>query len=59
MLLAAVLLSSLPGCYDDLTVTRYEPGEYKGAPDPLRLKQGTADQAQQLEERLRLVQMDR
>ena len=57
--LTAGAVAALSGCYDETGVTRYEPGEYKGASDPLRKMQGTPQQAQRLEERLRLVQADR
>lgn len=42
-LLASVAIPlSLTGCYEDATPVRYEPGVYKGGPDPLiyRLESG-------------------
>jgi hypothetical protein len=59
LLVVAAAVLWIAGCYEDPEVTRYEPGQYKGAPDPLRQKQKTAQQTQRLEERLRTVQMDR
>jgi hypothetical protein len=58
-LFLAVGLLGLAGCYDEPGVTRYEPGEYKGASDPLLDKVGTAQHAERMEERFRLVQTDR
>lgn len=33
--LGAIALTTLVGCYEDTHVTEFEPGVYKGAPDPL------------------------
>ncbi len=57
----AVLIATLlvTGCYDDPDVTLYEPGVYKGSPDPLLELQRSAKQQQELQERFSRVQTDR
>lgn len=53
---AAVALS---GCYESPNATMYEPGEYKGAKDPLLEKQADEAHQEALRERFSLVQEDR
>jgi hypothetical protein len=55
--IAAVLL--LAGCYESPQQAFYEPGEYRGATDPLLQKQRSEEQQRQLQKRLELVQEDR
>jgi len=47
------------GCNEQASVQLHEPGEYKGASDPLREIAGTSEQNARLEQRLRAVQTDR
>jgi len=49
----------LTGCYQSADVTLHEPGEYKGAKDPLLAYEGSAEQQQKLMERFKQVQTDR
>ena len=51
-------LAGLAGCYETPEVIVYEPGEYKGARDPL-LDQPAAERDQILKQRFELVQIDR
>lgn len=56
--LAAAIAVMLTGCWEDTDVTLHEPGEYKGARDPL-LHPGAASRDEALQARFRLVQTDR
>ena len=56
MILASSLL--LTACYDDVGVTLYEPGEYKGATDPLVSVSKTNAHKERLRKRFDLVQTD-
>ncbi len=57
-LLAGALF--LGGCYEDAgDVTLYEPGEYKGEPDPLLDDSGTESFNEALRERFAAGQTDR
>lgn len=47
---------SLAGCYESTEVTVYEPGQYKGAKDPL-LK--GANRTETLQKRFSMIQTDR
>ena len=51
-------LMGLAGCYETPEVIVYEPGEYKGARDPL-LDQPAAERDEVLKQRFELVQLDR
>jgi len=51
LLVAMSLVAS--GCYEDPSVTLHEPGEYRGAKDPLLAKQASPEQQAKLAERLR------
>lgn len=59
LLLCAPLLAALGGCYESPDVTVYEPGVYKGKPDPLLEKSRSKERQQQLVERFNAVQTDR
>ena len=61
VLAAAVWLGAfaLFGCYEPVGVTLYEAGVYKGADDPLLDKLADGDLPQDLETRVRQVQVDR
>ena len=52
-------VSSLCGCYESVGVTWYEPGVYKGAPDPLLQRLKGDELNRQLAERIDQVQTDR
>jgi hypothetical protein len=56
-LLAFIL--TLSGCYQSADVTMHEPGEYKGASDPLLAFEGSSEHQQKLLERFNQVQTDR
>ena len=47
------------GCTEQITVEMHEPGEYKGAPDPLLEIANTAEQNARLEQRVLAIQTDR
>jgi len=49
----------LAGCHEPVSVTVYEPGEYKGAPDPLLKTLAKAEHRDALKERFATVQTDR
>lgn len=52
LLLAAPLLAlGLSGCYESTGVTMHEPGEYKGAQDPLHDKLADESHREQLDAR--------
>jgi hypothetical protein len=56
LLSVVLILTVLPGCSSEpRSVTMHEPGEYKGAKDPLLAQQ----KQQALIDRLKLVQTDR
>ena len=50
---------AVSGCYDDMDVTLYEPGEYKGEIDPLVAKMTQQKMQQTLEQRFKTGQTDR
>lgn len=56
--LAAIGLAGLSGCSESPDVTLHEPGEFKGARDPLLDQQASARQ-DALGKRFQLVQQDR
>lgn len=56
---AVAALFALAGCHEPVSVTVYEPGEYKGAGDPLLAKHATAEQKAALQKRLEMGQSDR
>ena len=56
---AIVLGLSLTACSDSNEVTLHEPGEYKGAVDPLIEKQASAEQQEKLIQRFNQIQTDR
>ena len=49
----------LAGCYEDTTPTRYEPGVYKGAQDPLLEELESEELRTRLNERFERVAADR
>lgn len=56
---AVATLLALAGCHEPVSVTVYEPGEYKGASDPLLAKHAAAEQKAALQKRLEMGQSDR
>lgn len=52
-------LAMLAGCHEPVSVTVYEPGEYKGAPDPLLKMHAKAEHKDILKERFASGQADR
>lgn len=54
----AMLAIGLTGCWESTEITIHEPGEYKGAADPL-LMADTGARSEQLKERFQTVQVDR
>lgn len=52
-------LALLAGCHEPVSVTVYEPGKYKGAPDPLLKMHANAEHKDMLKERFATVQADR
>lgn len=52
-------LVALAGCHESVSVTVYEPGEYKGAGDPLLKKHATTEQKEVLQKRFQMGQSDR
>jgi len=52
-------LAVLAGCHEPVSVTVYEPGEYKGASDPLLKMHATAEHKETLQKRFATVQADR
>jgi hypothetical protein len=56
---AVATLVALTGCYGPVFPTVYEPGEYKGASDPLLAKLKTPEMKQALGQRVTLSQTDR
>jgi hypothetical protein len=58
--IALVFLSTgAAGCTDQGSVTLYEPGVYKGSPDPLLKKEADPEHQEALKERLVRGQTDR
>ena len=55
----AVAVVALAACHEPVSVTVYEPGEYKGASDPLLKKHATAEQKAALQKRFETGQSDR
>ena len=55
---AVVLATGVAGCWDSTEVTVHNPGEYKGAQDPL-LAQSASARTETLMKRFQLVQVDR
>ena len=56
MVMGTVMLSRF---LDETTVELHEPGEYKGAPDPLVQLSGTSEFSSRLQDRLLQIQTDR
>jgi hypothetical protein len=52
----AAALGLLAGCHEPVSVTVYEPGEYKGASDPLLKTHAKAEQKEALQKRFALGQ---
>lgn len=52
-------LALLAGCHEPVSVTVYEPGEYKGASDPLLKMHATAEHKETLQKRFAMGQSDR
>jgi len=52
-------MAMLVGCHAPVSVTVYEPGEYKGAPDPLLKTLAQPGHHDALKERFATVQTDR
>ena len=52
-------LVALAGCTDSMSYKVYEPGVYKGAPDPLVAELAKPESQQQLQERFTEGQVDR
>ncbi len=57
--LLAMGMLVLGGCYEDIGMTRYEPGVYKGSDDPLTAKLQSGELQQQLTERFDIAARDR
>lgn len=55
----ATALVALAGCHEPVSVTVYEPGEYKGASDPLLKMHAKAEHKDTLKARFATVQTDR
>lgn len=58
-LLGLAMMAVLGGCYESPDVTVYEPGVYKGKPDPLLDKLQAEKRQEQLIDRFHAVQTDR
>lgn len=58
-ILVALAAALLGGCYESPDVTNFEPGVYKGKPDPLVEKSRSDEYEEQLRERFASVQTDR
>jgi len=52
-------LALLVGCHEPVSVTVYEPGEYKGASDPLLKAHATAESKEALKQRFTTGQAER
>jgi hypothetical protein len=59
LLLTAVSMLALAGCYEDATPVNYEPHVYKGAPDPLLDKLEQSELQSKLEARFETAARDR
>jgi hypothetical protein len=59
LIVAAVVLTALAGCYESPDATIHKPGVYKGPVDPLLAKERDPQQQTALRERFDLVQRDR
>lgn len=61
MIFLAFLIGTMmqAGCGNPADVTVYEPGEYKGKPDPLLAKLEQPELQQELRDRVRQIQTDR
>ena len=57
MLISTILI--VVACYESPDVVLHKPGVYKGARDPLLVKQRSAKQQEVLRERVMLIQADR
>ena len=57
LLIAAILI--VVACYESPEVVVHKPGVYKGARDPLLVKQRSAKQQEVLRERVMLIQAER
>lgn len=55
----ASAMFALAACHEPVSVTVYEPGEYKGASDPLLKMHATTDQKAALQKRFETGQSDR
>jgi len=55
----AASLVALAGCHEPVSVTVYEPGQYKGASDPLLKTHATAEHKETLQKRFATGQADR
>jgi len=55
----ALAVFALAACHEPVSVTVYEPGEYKGAADPLLKQHATAEQKAALQKRFEMGQSDR
>ncbi len=55
---ATLISVGLSGCWESTDITMHEPGEYKGATDPL-LQADAGARSEQLKERFQTVQIDR
>jgi hypothetical protein len=55
--LASAVIAS--GCYESADVTVHNPGQFKGAKDPLLDAKSTAEREEVLQKRFQLVQVDR
>jgi len=52
-------LALLAGCHEPVSVTVYEPGEYKGASDPLLKAHAKAESKEALQKRFAMAAADR
>lgn len=57
--LILIISSSLAACYEDVSVSLYEPGEYKGVVDPLVSLSKSPAHKERLRKRFKMVQTDR
>lgn len=59
LIVTAVVLAGLAGCYQSPEIKIYKPGVYKGGKDPLLEKERSPEQQAALQKRFDLVQRDR
>lgn len=59
LLILALIITVVSGCYESPAVAVHQPGVYKGATDPLLAKQRSDHQLKMLRERLTQIQTDR